>query len=163
MNFVNVLGEHSGKEGGSVFPKRRPLNSMELGYAAEMYVIQKLMAYGYTILTPMGGGHRYDLVLEDADGNFWRVQCKMARKARRSDAFEFNAFSVNRLGVARTYTEKEVDYFAVFYKPTNGVYLIPLADCGNKRGYFRLGPPSRANQQGWNKGKEGKYAADYEI
>ncbi len=27
----------------------------------------------------IGGSERYDLVIEDADGQFWRVQCKTGR------------------------------------------------------------------------------------
>ena len=39
-------------------------------------IITRFLQLGYIVLTPYGGNQRYDLVIEDADGQFWRIQCK---------------------------------------------------------------------------------------
>ena len=41
-------------------------------------IITRFLQLGYKVLTPYGGNQRYDLVIEDADGQFWRIQCKSA-------------------------------------------------------------------------------------
>ena len=48
------------------------------GTESEMIIATELVRAGYTVLTPYGYMHRYDLVIEDADGRFWKIQCKTA-------------------------------------------------------------------------------------
>ncbi len=48
------------------------------GEISEAAIITRFLQLGYIVLTPYGGNQRYDLVIEDADGNFWRIQCKSA-------------------------------------------------------------------------------------
>jgi PD-(D/E)XK endonuclease len=48
------------------------------GTESEMIIATELVRAGYTVLTPHGYMHRYDLVIEDADGRFWKIQCKTA-------------------------------------------------------------------------------------
>ncbi len=48
------------------------------GNISEAAIITRFLQLGYVVLTPYGGNQRYDLVIEDADGNFWRIQCKSA-------------------------------------------------------------------------------------
>ena len=50
----------------------------QLGERSQAHIIARLLEVGYTVLTPYGDSSRYDLVIEDADGKFWRVQCKTA-------------------------------------------------------------------------------------
>jgi len=47
------------------------------GERSEAIIIARLLEIGYDVLTPFGDNQRYDLVIEDANGRFWRVQCKM--------------------------------------------------------------------------------------
>ena len=51
-------------------------NNKTKGERSEAIIIAKLLEVGYGVLTPFGDNRRYDLVIEDADGKFWRVQCK---------------------------------------------------------------------------------------
>ncbi len=51
-------------------------NNKTIGELSEAIIIAKLIEVGYSVLTPFGDNRRYDLVIEDADGQFWRVQCK---------------------------------------------------------------------------------------
>ena len=57
---------------------RAELKSTEIGTHAEAEVISKLTAAGHVVLIPFGGAQHYDMVIEDAEGNFWRIQCKKA-------------------------------------------------------------------------------------
>src|SRR5437899_12910009 len=50
----------------------------QLGERSQAHIIAQLLEVGYTVLTPYGDSSRYDLVIEDANGQFWRVQCKTA-------------------------------------------------------------------------------------
>jgi hypothetical protein len=58
---------------GMLGPKR---HTQKTGDISEAAVITRLLRCGYIVLTPYGQNHRYDLVIEDADGKFWRVQVK---------------------------------------------------------------------------------------
>jgi hypothetical protein len=53
---------------------------------------------GYVVLTVYGGNQRYDLVIEDADGHFWRIQCKTGRIDEGSTAIRFNTAIRNVTG-----------------------------------------------------------------
>jgi PD-(D/E)XK endonuclease len=46
----------------------------QLGERAQAHVIAKFLEIGHTVLLPYGDSSRYDLVIEDAEERFWRVQ-----------------------------------------------------------------------------------------
>ncbi|HEX6477487.1 MAG TPA: group I intron-associated PD-(D/E)XK endonuclease [Ktedonobacteraceae bacterium] len=48
------------------------------GQISEAAITTRLLQAGYIVLTPYGGNQRYDLVIEDTDGQFFRIQCKSA-------------------------------------------------------------------------------------
>ena len=50
----------------------------QLGERSQAHIIAQLLEVGYTVLTPYGDSSRYDLVIENGEGQFWRVQCKTA-------------------------------------------------------------------------------------
>jgi PD-(D/E)XK nuclease superfamily protein len=54
-------------------PKR---HADKTGDISEAAIITRLLQSGYVVLTPYGKNHRYDLVIEDANGQFWRIQSK---------------------------------------------------------------------------------------
>jgi len=45
-----------------------------IGDCSQAYIMAKLLEIGYSVLTPFGDNQRYDLVIEDAEGQLWRVQ-----------------------------------------------------------------------------------------
>lgn len=63
-------------------PKR---HTKSAGEYSEVVITERLLKAGYNVLTPYGDSLRYDLVIEDADGKFWRVQCKTAWLEKRGD------------------------------------------------------------------------------
>jgi hypothetical protein len=128
------------------------------GTESEMIIATELVRAGYTVLTPYGYMHRYDLVIEDADGRFWRVQCKTAWMATNTDgALKFSGCSTGgKGGWKKRQYQGDVDYFAVYSPDTDKVYLVPAQGIGNECS-LRL-TPSKNKQE-----KNVKWAADYEL
>lgn len=56
---------------------KRDTNS--IGDISEAAIITRFLQLGYVALTSYGGNQRYDLVIEDTGGQFWRVQCRTAQ------------------------------------------------------------------------------------
>jgi hypothetical protein len=147
---------------GMYGPKK---HSKAKGEYSEAVILARLLEIGYGVLTPFGDSSRYDLVIEDAEGQFWRVQCKTAWIEQNGTFIEFNTSSnhyhygnkeqksVNR---RRDY-RGQIEYFAVYSPDTRKVYLIPIDHVGTTGARLRL-TPSKNNQE-----KNVKWAVDYEI
>src|SRR5260370_8728155 len=54
-------------------PKQTP---KAIGERSQAHIIARLLDVGSNVLTPYGDNTRYDLGIEDPDGNFYRIQCK---------------------------------------------------------------------------------------
>ncbi len=52
-------------------------NDKTIGERSEAIIMAKLLEVGYGVLMPFGDNRRYDLVIEDADEQFWRVQIRV--------------------------------------------------------------------------------------
>jgi hypothetical protein len=50
-------------------------DNKSVGERSQAIILAKLVEVGYSILIPFGENHRYDLVVEDGDGNFYCIQC----------------------------------------------------------------------------------------
>jgi PD-(D/E)XK endonuclease len=146
---------------GTFGPK--PDNHKAVGERSEAILIAKLLEAGYSILTPFGDNRRYDLVIEDADSHFYRIQCKTGWLEKDGAYIEFATASTyyhtkaGRTGYGRKDYEGEVDYFAVYCPETKGVYLLPVEHTGVSQMNLRL-VPTKNNQE-----KNVRWAKDYEI
>lgn len=136
----------------------------QLGELSQVHIIARLLEAGYTVLTLYGDSSHYDLILEDAKGQFWRVQCKTAWMEDGNASIQFAATSLRSRSVNGkvTYSRAgyigQVDYFAVYSHELHKVYLIPIDHIGDAtRMRLRL-TASKNNQQ-----KEVKWAKDYEL
>jgi hypothetical protein len=133
-------------------------NTTNVGNISTAQVMAALIRMGKFVLLPFGEGRRYDLVVEEDDGRFVRVQCKTGRIWR--GAIWFAASSVDsRSGdkVIRKGYAGEADWFGV-YCPANGKsYLVPVADVPSNGAALRLEPPRNGQQ------KHIRWAKDYEI
>jgi hypothetical protein len=146
-------------------PKRRytEFNSTRKGDISESVIISRLLACGYEILRPVGNSSRYDLVIEDADGKFWRVQCKTGRLFERGNSIAFATSSRHyhlraKEGASRSKTYYgQAEYFAVYCPDTRGVYLVPVDHAGASQMNLRL-VPTKNNQE-----RNVRWAKDYEI
>ena len=141
-------------------PKQNPKAT---GERSQAYIIAKLLDVGYNVLTPYGDNIRYDLVIEDADGHFYRIQCKTGWLENNSAYIEFKTASsyyhtrAGRTGHGRKDYRGQVDYFAVYCSDTGKVYLVPVDHVGTASALLRL-LPTKNNQE-----KNVRWAKDYEL
>src|SRR5258707_13281280 len=125
-----TISNTSGVNRMGVFEPKR-LNHKEMGERSEAIVIGRLVYSGYTVLKPYGENHRYDMVIEDADRKFWRVQCKTAWLSKDTKAIVFNAHSNHyayawqKHAMTHRHYRGEIGYFAVYSPDLDKVYLIP--------------------------------------
>lgn len=134
-------------------------NTSQVGQVTVAQVIRTLTQQGKYVLLPFGDHRRYDLVFEDEEGRFFRVQCKTAWVSRGT--LRFATCSVDsRSAVGRTLRkgyQGEVDLFGVYCPATDRVYLVPVNDVPVGEGILRLEPPRNNQQTGI------RWARDYEA
>ena len=117
------------------------------------------MQLGYVVLTVYGRNQRYDLLIEDAEEQFWRVQCKTARIEDNGTVVAFDTANHNYALKNKQWRHYrgQCDYFAVFCEELDKVYLVPVDQVGVTRANLRL-VPAKNNQQ-----KYVRRAQDYEL
>ena len=130
-----------------------------IGDISESAIITRFLQLGYVVLTPYGGNQRYDLVIEDAEGQFWRVQCKTARIDEGGTLLRFDTANHNVTGKNRQmrHYRGQCDYFAVYCEELDKVYLIPVDQVGTTRANLRL-VSAKNNQE-----KHVRWAREYEL
>lgn len=132
------------------------MNSKQIGNITEVSVMLEFLKLGYNILTPYGDCERYDFVV-DINGKFYKIQVKTSKETEEGK-ISFNTSSthyVNGKCIHDSYTKKEIDYFATFYK--NKCYLIPVEECGGRSVSLRFVPTKNGQTRGV------KMAIDYEL
>ena len=117
-------------------------------------ILAALIERGYDVSVPFGGGQPYDLMVDLGGFSVLKVQCKTGWLDK--NCVSFNTRSTDHGQGRRSYVGL-AHIFAVYFPPTNSVYLVPLDAVGGFRGYLRL-EPARNNQQ-----RKVRFAADFEI
>ncbi len=137
---------------GILGPKR---HTQKTGDISESAAIHRLLQCGYGVLTPVGQMHRYDLVIEDADGKFWRVQCKTGWLNADQSAIIFAPASSQNYTVKKGWRNYrgQCEYVEVL----NKVYFIPVDEVGTAQATLRL-IATKNNQE-----KNVRWAKDYEL
>jgi hypothetical protein len=101
----------------------------DVGDRTQLAVMLALRDAGYAVLVPFGENTRYDLVIDDRK-SLARVQCKTGRL--RNGAVKWatcSSYAHHPHPKARKVDyQGEVDFFAVFCRDTQGVYLVPIDD-----------------------------------
>jgi hypothetical protein len=135
-----------------------------MGVESEAIITAALIEAEYTVLTPNGYMHRYDLIIEDANGEFWKIQCKTAWLTNEGSTIDFSTASLLQAGqrgrkvsIRKTY-KNDVHYFAVYSPDTRKVYIIPIEDTPDTTMRLRLSEAPKNGQT-----KKIKYAKDYEL
>src|SRR5262249_42945558 len=86
-----------------------------------------LVRLGKFVLLPFGDSKRYDLVIEEQDGSFRRIQCKTGRIYRGSLWFATcSVDSRSGEGTIRRGYRGEMYFFGVYCPANNKVYLVPV-------------------------------------
>ena len=101
------------------------MNSKDVGNISELAVMAALAKMGKRILVPFGDNLRYDLLIDNQDGTFTRVQCKTARLKEDKGYIKFATCSsqYHRGGVKHDYYY-EAELFGVYCPQLDKVYLI---------------------------------------
>ena len=158
MNRLNdIRSSKKVKHVGPLGKGKRTTNS--IGEITESAIIARFLQLGYVVLTVYGGNQRYDLLIEDAEGQFWRVQCKTGRIDVGGTAIRFNTAIRNVTGKnkqSRNYPG-QCDYFAVYNEELNKVYLVSVDQAGIPSEVLRL--MSQKN----NRDKNMLWVKDYEL
>ena len=124
-----------------------------IGNKTEAIVLAALVHAGYKPLVPFGGGHPYDIALDDG-GKLTRVQCKTGRLLKGAVFFP-TAIWCRNLSY-RSY-QGDVDLFGVYCPDTSQVYLVPIDDVPDKGASLRVVPPRNGQARGI------RWAKDYVI
>lgn len=129
------------------------------GQISEAAIMTRLLQAGYVVLMPYGGNQRYDMVIEDTRGQFFRIQCKSAWIDEHSTVLKFDTANHNVTGKKRDWRHYrgQCEYFAIYSAELNKVYLVPVEEVGSTRAHLRLTPPRNKNQHGY------RMASDYEL
>ena len=130
-----------------------------VGEISEAAIIARFLQLGYTVLTPNGGNQRYDLVIEDDDGKFWRIQCKTAWIDESGAVIRFSTANHNVTGNNRQsrHYRGQCDYFAIYCAELNKTYLTSVDQVGVSQARLRLVPTKHKQE------KYIRWARDYEL
>lgn len=142
---------------GLSLPKR---HTQKTGDISEAAVVTRLLQRGYVVLTPYGQNHRYDLVIEDAGGQFWRVQVKTEWLDADNTVIKFaTASSYNHTANQKGWRhyQGQCDYFAVYVEQLDKVYFIPVDVVGVTQAQLGLTPTKNKQE------KNVRWAKDYEL
>ena len=117
-----------------------------------------LHSAGLVLLEPFGENTRYDLIVDDGT-TLTKLQCKSGRL--RSGTIQFATCSCyghhRNPGHARLSYRGQVDAFGVFCRETSGVYLVPIAICGDVQMSLRVAPCRNNQRAGVH------WARDYQV
>lgn len=127
------------------------------GDITEIQIAAALMHSGRRVLRPLSSGLRYDLLIDNEDGTFTRVQCKTG--ALRHGGVVFRVYSVSGHTTRAVPYHGQVDAFGVYCLETGDTYLVPMTaidDC-NTMVCLRVAPAKNARVTGI------RHAADFLI
>src|SRR5215471_4009198 len=92
-------------------------NNKTIGERSEAIIMAKFLEVGYGVLMPFGDSHRYDLVIEDADGNFYRIQCKTGWMDEEQAVIKFatvSSYNHTMKNKGWKNYRGQIDYFTVY-------------------------------------------------
>ncbi len=125
------------------------MSSNTKGAVAEQAIVLAATRLGVPVLRPVGDHGRTDLALE-IGSDLWRVQVKWGQLSPARDVV------IVRLGTCRctprgyvrgTYSEREVDLFAVYCGELDRCFLLPAQLLADKTAvHLRLAPPRNGQQ-----------------
>lgn len=134
------------------------MNTKQKGDIAETKFISMLVEKGYNVSLPFGDNTKYDLVVENSEGDLEKVQIKHGNYCE--DTVRFNLESETSIDGERNrvpYKENEVDWFGVYVPETDCYYKIPFEETPRTEMYLRTEKPENNQTKGIN------FAEDYRM
>jgi hypothetical protein len=114
----------------------------EKGDLGQSLIMADLLKKGHKVLIPLGEDWRFDLLVY-REYKFERIQCKFDGGNKSGKNFVFvNTRSCNNW-LSNKYTAKEIDWIAIYHKPTDLVYYVKseyLGKFGRSAINLRLSP-----------------------
>lgn len=141
-------------------PSKPKQNPKAIGERSQLHIMAKLIEVGYDVLMPFGDNLRYDLAIEDADGKFYRIQCKTGWMDEEQTVISFataSSYNHTMQNKGWKHYRGQIEYFAVYCPNTRGVYLVPVNAVGVTQANLRLIQPKNGQE------KNIRWAKDYEI
>jgi hypothetical protein len=130
------------------------MEPQDKGDLTEAIVIVELKRRDVAVSVPFGDNERYDLVAE-SDDRLWRLQVKTGRFRDGTVLFEAESMHTNSQGNVYERYDGDVDYFAVYCREVEQLYLIREEEVETGMS-LRIDPPERADDTiNW--------AVDYEF
>lgn len=133
----------------------------QIGDITESAIKLRLQRAGLIISETCGDTDRYDFVADDRN-SLYRIQCKTGRLKNSSVSFPCasnqgtSKYTIEGNAIKK-YTKDQIDYFGVYCRETNDVYLIHIDQVGERTSMsLRLGNPDR-------KKKNVNWAEDYRV
>lgn len=148
-----------GKGKSMVSTEQSKRTTNQIGIISEAAIVARFVQLGYMVLMPYGGKQRYDLVIENDEGEIWRVQCKTARLEDDGTVVAFDTANHNMALKNKRWKhyQGQCDYFAAYCEELNKIYFLSVNQVGTTRVNLRL-VPARNNQE-----KCVRWAKDYEL
>lgn len=122
------------------------MESHRRGDLTEQIVITELKRREISVSTPVGDNERYDLVLEQPDGELLRAQVKTGWLTDGTIRFKGVSQHTNSSGHVYERYGSEVDCFLVYCYDTEEVYLISGEEVGTSV-QLRIDPPEQESKQ----------------
>lgn len=106
------------------------------GDLTEIEITAALMRAGRRVLRPISAACRYDLLIDNDDGTFVRVQCKTG--VLRGGSIVFRVYSVSGHRTTGMPYHGQIDAFGVHCPAVGSSYLVPIDSLGTVRGMVAL-------------------------
>lgn len=117
------------------------------GNVSESILLQAYLKTGFIVSIPFGSGAPYDLIVDNGKRTY-KIQVKTGWYQKGCVIFRGNRRVREAAPYkARTYTEDEVDFFAVYYPPSDSIYVVPHSFFGRGFGCLRIEPVLNGQQK----------------
>jgi len=122
-------------------------NTTRRGDITEFEVMAALARTGKTLLRPVSSATRYDVLIDNHDGTFTRVQCKTGRL--RNGCVVFGTCSISGHNTRHNHYHGQIDAFGVHCPETGETYLVPIGDLSSRTtvAYLRRTPAKNGQQR----------------
>ena len=132
-------------------------DNKSVGERSEAIILARFTELGFYVWLPWGENHRVDMIVEDEEGNIYRIQCKTGRIKSGCVFFKtLSTYAHHRKGGTRNY-RGQINFFAVYVPVTKQFYLVPVDVVGTNEGVLRFEPTKN------NQGKNVRWAKEYEL
>ena len=120
------------------------MDTKRLGNLGELKALAKFAEYSIPVYIPFGENEKSDFIAE-FNNKLNRIQVKSAEYIQDGKIqFGLRSTSVNTIGnKSHIYTNSEIDYFVLYCKENNELYIVNVNDAPNTEIWLRITQPIR--------------------